>query len=178
LTVPAGAAIFNIASAICLLMKGFEPLIATVVLIIIAVAVAAMITNWQSWFLPSYSEQLANQSLSQLQCARAGLMLDNVTYNCSNLCLPGVNHVINATVRNTGDISLPIYKMYLENNAGQIFEFNLNTTLALDQTYDFTNTSSMSCFGINHSISRIALVTACPGMPSIFDGSIITWINC
>jgi len=163
-------------------MKGFEPLIATVVLIIIAVAVAATIANWQAWFLPSYSEQLSNTSLSQLQCTRAGLMLDNVTYNCSNLCLPGgptgPNHTLVAKIRNTGDISLPLYKILLENTTGGIFEFNLNTTLALDQIYQFTNTSSTECQSINHSISRISVVTACPSMPSIFDGSIITWINC
>ena len=159
-------------------MKGFEPLIATVILIIIAVAVAATRANWQAWFLPSYSAQLSNTSLSQLQCTRAGVMLDNVSYNCSSLCLPGVAHTLKASVRNTGDISLPLYKLVLENTAGGIFEFNLNTTLALDQTYQFTNTSSMSCTGINHSISRISVVTACSSMPSIFDGRIITWINC
>ena len=163
-------------------MKGFEPLIATVVLIIIAVAVAAMITNWQAWFLPSYSEQLANQSRTQLQCARAAIALESISYDCGGICFLGGDtgpyRTLNATIRNTGDISLPLYKLLLENTTGSIFEFNLNTTLALDQTYDFTNTSSMSCFGINHSISRIALVTACLSMPSIFDGSIITWITC
>jgi FlaG/FlaF family flagellin (archaellin) len=161
-------------------MKGFEPLIATVVLIIIAVAVAATVANWQAWFLPSYSAQLGNQSLSQIQCSRAGVMLDNVTYSCGTVpnCNEGVIHTLTAKIRNTGDISLPLYKLYLENTAGQIFEFNLNTTLALDQIYTFTNTSAMDCHQINRSISRISIATACSSMPSIFDGSIITWINC
>jgi FlaG/FlaF family flagellin (archaellin) len=162
-------------------MKGLEPLIATIILIIIAVVVAATIANWQTWFLPSYSAQLTNQSLSQIQCTRAGLMLDNITYSCgvtSPNCQQGVIHTLTASIRNTGDISLPLYKLYLENTAGRLIEFNLNTTLALDQTYQFTNTSGMDCSGINHSISRITLVTACPSMPSIFDGSIIAWITC
>jgi len=159
-------------------MKGLDPLIATVLLIIIAVAVAAAIANWQAWFLPSYSEHITNQSRTQLQCSRAGIMLDSISYNCSTLCLPGVAHTLKASIRNSGDISLPVYKLQLENTAGEIFEYNLGTTLALDQTFEFTNVSTAPCAGINQSISRISITTACPSMPSMFDGGIIEWIQC
>lgn len=160
-------------------MKGFDPLVATIVLVVIAVGVAAMLANWQNWFLPVYSEQVGGSALTQLQCARAGMSLDNLTYNCLHDCRLGVDHTLSAAIRNNGDISLQVKKLYLESTAGNIFEFNINKTLVPDTNLDFTNTSGlMPCTGINRSIVRVSILTNCPDLPSIFDGSIITWINC
>jgi len=158
-------------------MKGFDPIVATIVLIVIAVSVAMIITNWQTWFLPSYANNLGSQSNTQLQCIRAGVALDAISYNCSASCLSGVSHTLKATIRNTGDISLPIYSIYLQGRTGDVFEFKMNKTLALDETFDFTNATTSSCAALNNSISRVTIVTPCTGVSS-FDGSAIAWIAC
>jgi len=158
-------------------LKGLDPIVATIVLIVIAVSVAMIITNWQTWFLPSYAENLGSQSQTQLQCIRAGVALDAISYNCSANCFPGVTHTLKATIRNTGDISLPVYSVYLQSRTGDVFEFRINKTLELDETFDFTNATTSSCAAINNSISRITLVTPCTGVSS-FDGNAMTWISC
>lgn len=158
-------------------MKGIEPLVATIALIIIAVSTAVMVANWQAWFLPSYAGQLANTSRTQLQCARAGLALDNITYDCRGNCLPGVMHTLTAKIRNAGDISLPLYSLYVQTSGGELFSFALNTTLELDQVLDLENVSSMDCRAINRSVSRVSVLSACTDLPA-FDGSMIKWINC
>ncbi|MEM7813725.1 MAG: hypothetical protein QW548_02375 [Candidatus Aenigmatarchaeota archaeon] len=159
-------------------MKGFDPLIATVVLIIIAVAVSAIIANWQSWFLPSYASRIERESRSALQCSRASIALENVTFDCRGNCLPGVQHMLTATIRNTGDISLPLYDLLLENAAGATLAFPLNTILPIDRALDYTNTSAVDCQAFSRSVTRVIVTTACASMPSAFDGSIVTWINC
>ena len=159
-------------------MKGLDPLVATVVLIIIAVAVAATVANWQSWFLPRYAESIASESRSALQCSRAGIALENMTFDCSGNCLPGVQHTLAAKIRNIGDISLPLYRLVLENAAGEVLEFPLDTILPIDRALDYTNTSTVDCQAFSRSVARVVVTTACTSMPSAFDGSIITWINC
>ena len=159
-------------------MKGLDPLVASVVLVIIAVAVAATVANWQSWFLPSYAQKIGEQSRTQLQCARAGVSIDNITFDCRSNCLPGVEHTLTASIRNTGDISLPLYSLVIESTAGGIIDFQINSILALDQTLTLTNTSTADCTTMNRSVAHVSILTACSDMPSTFDGSIITWVNC
>jgi flagellin-like protein len=159
-------------------MKGLSPIIATILLVIIAVAVAAMVVNWQSLFLPQYAAGLANESRTQLQCMRAGMSVESVTYDCNNDCSEGVNHILTLNVRNIGDISLPVNSVYLVNNIGETFSFATGRTVDMDQNVQIVNISSSGCAGINKSVSAVYISTACRDMPPRLDGNIIAWINC
>jgi flagellin-like protein len=156
-------------------MKGISPIVATVVLIAIAVITAGMLAAWQSGWLGGWVESLRESSGRQLRCGNAEVVLENVSYNCNTRCDPNVNHVLNARIRNIGQVGLKIRNLYLVNQSGNRFEYFVNASLPVDGSLDFTNTSLADCFGINHSVSQIILSTDC-GM--LTSGVQINWINC
>ena len=156
-------------------MKGIDAYIATIILILIAIGLAVALINWQSWFLPHFSQSVSGQN--QLNCLRSGMVLQNISYNCNGDCSSGVNHTLITRIINTGDTPLTLSKVLLQTSTG-IFDYPLSSTLNPDQAFDATNVSTTSCANLNHSVSRVIIQTSCPNVPGPFDGSAMVWLNC
>jgi len=159
--------------------KGISEYISAMFLILIVVAVSAIISTWGYEFFKKQSETVENQTSQRLICKYGSFYIERAIFNCSNDCSAGVNHFINITVRNTGQIKLTFDRIYVENTNYSIFEFSMNRTeLSTGEIDNFVGISNESCTAINNSISKIRLVSInCPDVYDTFDGN-VEYVSC
>ncbi len=158
--------------------KGVSPLVATTILIIIAVSLSYVIFNWQSFSIGSFSSSFETATKEKLQCQRASLAVFSASYNCNTFCDEGTAHTISLTLHNPGNIILNPRSIYLKNSTGGLFELSASGELGLGQTLIFQNVSTASCEGISQKIDEIVVTTDCPEVVGILPGSSISWVSC
>ena len=157
-------------------MKGLSPLIAAVLLVGIGMLAASLVFNWQSSIIGSVSGSLEKNTQEKFRCESSSLVIKNVSYNCNNLCLQNVDHILTVGLKNFGDTNLNIQRIQLVNSTGGIFSYSFNQSISIGQELTLTNTSRDSCFGINRTIDKVFVGTECGSFS--FGGSAIQWINC
>lgn len=64
--------------------KGVSPLIASVLLVSITLAVIYLVSNWALSFASKETGIIQQGSDTEIQCSSAGLAIDNVSYNCTS----------------------------------------------------------------------------------------------
>jgi len=159
--------------------KGLSPLIATTMLILVAIAISILVSSWMSSLSVTESRRLENRTAQLLACKRGGLTITSASYNCSNDCNVNVNHTITLRIRNTGEIRLGINKIYLVNRSGVFYTLMPNvTSLDISDIKDAGNVSRELCSGINNSIEEITVTTSCPDVYDTFPGSNVLYQNC
>ena len=79
--------------------KAVSPLIATVILIAMTVALSTLIGGWVSQMARDRSDQITNQSETQLACSYGDVYIEDVTYDCAD-------NNLTLVVRNTGGTAL------------------------------------------------------------------------
>jgi hypothetical protein len=155
-----------------------SPLIATTILIVVAVSLGGIIAAWQAGFLQSFSGSLRESVKLELQCRQASISIDSASYNCQNLCFPNVDHTLALQATNRGNLALTITYVYLKNSTGGLFEFPFFTQLGAGQSVQLLNVSREPCDGINRTLDEIVLLTQCLDTAAEFPGESVTWINC
>ena len=158
-------------------MKGFEPLIAATLLIALALMLAILVYQWQISYVHNYSEGLEQSTQKKLVCDRADVSFVNASYDCTNSCASGVGHILDIKLKNYGDVSVKIEKIYLKNKTGSLFEYP-GGPLDIGEVKRFTNTSTQPCYGISRTLEEILVITDCPNLFVSVPADKINWINC
>jgi flagellin-like protein len=163
-------------------LKGISPLVSTVLLIVIVVAIATIVSSWFTTLSMEQSEKIENTTKQRLACQFADMYIKNATYNCGGNCSAGVNHILTVGIVNSGKKELTIEKMVIKNTTGVIFNYDLNETktLSVGNALTMTNTSTTTCNGINNTIESVIVISKnCPN--NAFDslpGADVTYLAC
>lgn len=145
-------------------MKGIQPLIATMLLIALAVVLAGLVGIWFSEYTSSSEEQITQQEEQERTCVQARITLSQVSY-CSNY--------LSGTIDNTGLISLENISLIIiyQNNTQQKIVLNdsANNPLAIKARgiYVFNLT-------LESNYDEVWVLTHCPGKKAKVDRSEIS----
>ena len=153
-------------------------MIATTVLIVIAVTLSIAIFNWQSSTLTNFSTSLETATKEKLQCQRASLAIFSASYNCNAICDEGTSHIMSLTLNNPGDVVLNPKAFFIKNITGGLFELEISGELGLGQSLAFQNITTSACHGINRVVDEIIITTDCPEVVGTVPGASIDWQNC
>lgn len=82
-----------------MLNKGISPLIATVLLIAFTVGIAGILSTWLTGFTQQSTQQVSQQSNTEVACSYGGISLSGLTYGSSSSTIAG-------NIENTGSITL------------------------------------------------------------------------
>src|SRR3989344_2847998 len=161
-------------------MKGSSALIASVMLVLIAIAASAFVSGWLTSTTEKETSTIRNSTKQQLECQYADLYVREATYNCSANCAAGITHTINVTVANAGKKAVSVDRVSVVNTTGSVTEFTITPkTLDVGDTVPLDNVNTQSCSGINRTIEYLRVAsTNCPNAYDNFDGSGITFVNC
>lgn len=106
--------------------KGISPLIAAVMLVAMAVVLSVMVSSWLTTYSAEASNIVRNTTQTQLQCQFANLRIKSANYNCSSSCMTGVPYRLNATVENSGRISIIVSRAITKLSNGQTYQFEID----------------------------------------------------
>jgi flagellin-like protein len=124
-------------------MKGVSPLVATILLIAITVAIGGIVSNWIFSFTSTSAQTVRQQTEIELICSQGGISLSDVCYS---------NNYISGYITNTGRIPLgslvltilyknaSIQNYYLSFAGGKVVAESSccgNLTLLVDESYTF-----------------------------------------
>lgn len=133
-------------------MKAVEPLIATTLLIALAVVLAGLVGLWLSKYTSSSQEQITKQEEEERTCVQAGISLTQVRY---------CNNYLSGKIDNTGLISLKNISLIIiyQNNTQQKIVLNDSAnnplTIHAQGTYVFNISSSPD-------YDEVWILTHCP----------------
>lgn len=162
--------------------KGMGELIGAILVIAITIIVAIFVSGWISSTSEEHGQRIKNQTQEKLSCIYADLYIDNVTFNCSNNCSSGITHLLNITIKNSGQVPVSIEKIYIINTTGSVFTFNLSEimTIATGGLESFISSSTISCLPFNRTIDKVVVSSVnCPDTAyDRFDGDDVTFVEC
>lgn len=163
------------------MQKAISPLVSSVLIAAIVVAVSAIVGGWLTQYSGDQSDTLKEKTKSQLSCQFADLYIRNATYNCTLDCSDGVSHSTRVTIVNSGKIKLFVNSIVVQNTTGSIFKLEVNDTyIDPGSTVTVTNVSTQTCNGINRSIEKIIINSpTCPN--TAYDslrGSDVNFLSC
>jgi len=141
-------------------MKGISPFIASVLLIGLTVAIAALYGGWITTFTKKTTEEVQEQSEKRVTCTYGGIAIDDVKYNKTAGDLSGT--VENTDIIGLGNIDFEIFytnatrqKLDLnislepgERNTFNAHVIDINTTGNLNKIRVITN-----CSNVNDEVS-------------------------
>ncbi|MFH0832694.1 MAG: archaellin/type IV pilin N-terminal domain-containing protein [Candidatus Aenigmatarchaeota archaeon] len=156
-------------------MKGISPLLASVLLIAVTVAIATLVMGWMSTTMRSTQTSVTNKTIQATECSTAGISIDDVYV--ANATYGGFN--VTAIVRNSGQTdSLQLVSAVVFLNNGSSFP---NLTV-MSQDFDkgqlervkfgiVNNTLSNSVFNSQGNFSKVIVTTNCGGISDTFSGT-------
>ena len=150
-------------------MKGISPLIASVLLIAITVAIATLVSGWISTVTRSTQVAAENKTTEAVECTAAAIVIEDVYVQDAG----AINAIVNVVVRNSGQSNdLVIGNATVYNSSG----FGLTATspsvplLDFDRgevlTFLFTNAPIPSC---PTNFQEVIITTNCGGVFAKFD---------
>ena len=149
-------------------MKGISPLIASVMLVAITVAVGVFIAGWSQQFIHTTTKNVGNKTTEAIDCSAANVDIQDVYVTAGT----GAGSA-NVIVKNTGYANnLVIKSAQLFNKTGGNFTasglpisgFSKGSIVALN----FANITVVSC---PTDFSQVIVSTNCGGISDTFDGS-------
>ncbi len=162
-------------------MKGASAIVASVMLVLIAVVASVFISGWLSNTTERETATIKNSTMEQIQCQYADIYIRSAAYDCGGNCSENNAHTTTVTVVNSGKRALSMDRIFIANTTGSVSELMLNETTTLDvgDTKILANVTSSSCDGINHTIEYIRASTiTCPNAYDNFEGGRMTYQNC
>ena len=112
-------------------IKGLSPLISTVIIIGIVLAIATFIAPWAFELATSTANTTATETENQIKCQNAGYDFDTSygTYGANwNFSETGGEDTLSVKISNTGTINLYNFSVEVETNTSEIFDFAINNT--------------------------------------------------
>jgi hypothetical protein len=110
-------------------MKGADPLIISVILIVVAITAATIISTWSTTLYSGQADELRNQSVSASSCKFASFYVSNVSVSCNNNCFTGYPYQLNASIENTGIQSLYFSGVFVTLTNGTSYVLSTDETL-------------------------------------------------
>ncbi|MBI2583577.1 MAG: hypothetical protein HYW25_02830 [Candidatus Aenigmarchaeota archaeon] len=159
-------------------MKGITPIVSVILLIAMAASAAAMIAAWQGSFLSDYIGDIDRESKLRLLCNSASILAEAASFDCNNDCSEGVIHTFTADVKNTGEASLELNKVFLVLKDGNLLEMPLQQTIAPGQSRTVAIETEKSCTGVAQNVVEAAIPTQCSAVAARISGDEIEWVNC
>ena len=97
--------------------KGVNPLIATILLLLISLSIAGMLYSWLASYTTEKTSQATQSSEEQFTCSNAGFRIISCDYSTGS---PGTAQV---KIESTGDIDLNSFTLFFEYTDGNIGRF-------------------------------------------------------
>ncbi|HLD85420.1 MAG TPA: archaellin/type IV pilin N-terminal domain-containing protein, partial [archaeon] len=147
------------------IMKGISPLIATVLLVVIVVAIGTMVMTWSSTFTTSTTRNVQNRSDTAFNCASANIIIEDVYLVNGSLA------TVRAIVKNIGVVDVLISAAQAYNTTGGNFTANGMPFSGFNAgnivTLQFSNVSMTKC----SDFSKVVVSTSCSGVADTFIGT-------
>jgi flagellin-like protein len=142
-------------------MKGISPLIASVLLIAVTVALSTIIMGWVGTTTSDTTSTVSNKTSEAVSCASADISIDSVYI---------VGTTARAIVKNSGfSDNVRLISAVLVNNTGE----SLNTSTTLDTDFDrgeiisvLFSSPTISCA----NFTKVIVSTSCGSVNRMFDG--------
>jgi flagellin-like protein len=148
-------------------MKGISPLIASVMLIAITVALAALVMSWNNALFKSTTKTVENRTDVAVECSSAQITIEDV-YITPGTELNGSARVV---MKNGGFNSLYLNSLQLLNRTGDNFSTGfVQGPIAAGglKTVSLANVSVPVC---PTDFSEVIASTTCGGISATFDGT-------
>jgi flagellin-like protein len=143
--------------------KGISPLLTSVLLIALVIAVASIYTGWFTNFIREITSTVGSHSEKKVECSYGGIALDNLEYNSTSGYLTG--NIENTNMISLGNIDLEIFY----DNATKEKK-DLNKSLGPGEMDIFNEM-------INTNYERVRVITNCSEVyDEVSSGSISTVI--
>ncbi|MEM7819730.1 MAG: hypothetical protein QXD48_02780 [Candidatus Aenigmatarchaeota archaeon] len=147
-------------------MKGISPLVATVLLIVIVVAISTIVMNWLYSFTSGAQETVSNRTSESISCSGASIEIQDVYLTSGT---PGSGSVI---IRNNGVVDdMIIVSAQMYNKAGSNFSATNVPVGDFDRgkiiTLTFSNLNITTCA----DFSQVVVSTSCSGVSDSFKGT-------
>lgn len=145
-------------------MKGISPLLASVLLIAVTVAIATLVMGWISTITRTTQTTVSNRTVEAVNCASASIVIDDVYI--STAAATGTVIVRNAGQADSLQIAFaPLYNTTGTSvNPAQILPIS-NFNRGQIQTLTYTSTGISSCA----AFSKAIVSTNCAGVSATFD---------
>ncbi len=146
-------------------MKGVSPLVATVLLIALAVALSSMVTTWMTTLTKEQTASIGNKTTTAIDCTAANIDIKDVYIDFA----ANMSRII---VWNSGQISLELKSATVLNKMGE--NATLNTTLPLVMSAGAIETVKFNISGTINSMqnfSQVIVSTNCVGISDRFTGT-------
>jgi flagellin-like protein len=145
-------------------MKGISPLVASVLLIVMVVTIAALITTWLTTFTKTSQQSVTNKTDTTLDCSGASISIQDVYVTNGSL------GTVRALVKNDGltDGLSIISGQLLNSSGGNFTATNLPFTgfnVGGLATIVFANASIATC----SSFSQVIVTSSCGGIFDVFS---------
>ncbi|MFB6208548.1 MAG: archaellin/type IV pilin N-terminal domain-containing protein [Candidatus Nanohaloarchaea archaeon] len=117
--------------------KGISPIIASVLLLAVALAVVGIFSGWAPNLVNTITEDTRNNTMETVECNEAGIRLMSAFYNS------GDNYMV-VTLRNTGPVNLTDVVIASYSSDDKIIEQDGNLNYNVSQPVNQTNISGVS----------------------------------
>ena len=150
-------------------MKGISPLLASILLIAITVAIASLASGWFTSTIRASTTATTNRTNTALDCSGASIAIDNLFITGTT----GFGSAARAIVRNNGQIDgLTILSAQLYNTTGANFTASSTPITGVNAggiiTLAIPQTNFSSCPA---AFSRLVVTTNCGGISDTFTGT-------
>jgi flagellin-like protein len=142
--------------------KGVSPLIATVLLIVIAVSMAGLIFSWINTFTAGSTKKMENRTAAVVDCSGAAVTIKEVYLQ------NGTSGTVRVVVQNSGYVDNVITAAAVYNSSG--YNFSSSGVPVMSRRGEITNlvftgTSIPTC----NDFSNVYVATACAGIDDVFS---------
>jgi flagellin-like protein len=89
--------------------RAVSPVLATLMMVAVAVALSVIIFTWSQGFLSQTGEAAAGQQASQNIAAQSGILIESATFSSNS---------VDVTVRNVGKVTVTLGRYYITQSSG------------------------------------------------------------
>jgi len=133
-------------------MKGISPFIASVLLIALTVAVAALYGGWITSFTKKTTQEVQEQSEKRVTCTYGGIAIEDVKYNKTTGNLSGT--VENTDIIDLGNID---FEIFYTNATRQKLDLNMSLGPGERNTFN----AHVIDINITGNLNKIRVITNC-----------------
>ena len=148
-------------------MKGISPLIASVMLIAITVAIAALVMGWFSGLTKSTTTTVSNRTNEAVSCSSAQVTIEDV-YITAGTEESGSARVI---IKNAGFNGIYINSVQLFNRTGDNFSTGFTPGDLPSGGLKTVSLANVSVSNCPTDFSKVIASTTCGGISATFDGT-------
>ncbi len=152
--------------------KAISPLLATVLLISLAIGIGYLMSNWSQTVSQTQTEKITEKMEERINCASSGIAVENITYDCSD-----GNFTI--VIYNGGSVNLEDFKIIVKTTNLSTYTYSLIPESVLSPGYTNTYYHSGAYFSQTEISSVSVFSDTCPNDARInVEAGEINFVNC